>query len=99
VNSLDHSQPLPEEAASQLLAKNGGDQRGAEVEAWSYAAKFQNPNEPGRTYWVQVVRAIVDGEELPRVTRTDRKPVPGFRSRLTEHERAGLGDFSAEMEQ
>jgi len=79
---LDHSQPLPEETASHLLAQHNGDQRGAEVEAWSHAAKFQNPNEPGRTYWVQVVRAICDGEELPRVTRTERKPTPGFRRSL-----------------
>ena len=58
----------PPEVAAVLLNEAKGVQRNAEAKAWEHAGQFL-PDSEGRRYWVQVVYAILEKQEVPRVER------------------------------
>jgi hypothetical protein len=50
------------DTAAQLIADNDGSRRNAELFAWQQHDSYEKGH-PGQSYWIQVIRCIVDHQE------------------------------------
>lgn len=67
-----------QEVASNLLTHHQGNQRSAEVEAWSCRDKNVAP---GADFWVQVALDVALGREFPVVDRSPyQQAAPAFKA-------------------
>jgi hypothetical protein len=59
---MQYENQPPADTAAQLIADNDGSRRNAELRAWQLHDDYPKQH-PGQTYWIDVIRCIVDHQE------------------------------------